>query len=768
MKLTLASLVLPCLLMSIPLGLPDRSPSSQQGPGIEGVVTDQNGAPVAGAEVVLRNSTQTLRTTSDESGRFKFEPLPEAPLTLTIYVEGFARFEQQLTSTTESAARLNIVLAPASISENVTVSVTRTATRIGENAASIAVLRDEDLKSTAAITVDDALRQVPGFSLFRRSGSRTANPTSQGVSLRGLGASGASRAVVLADGVPLNDPFGGWVYWSRVPRNSIQQVEVLRGGASDLYGSSALSGVVNIITKRPDVNAFALETSFGNQTTRDASLHWSHRMGHWIAGVSAGVFRTDGYILVGPDERGVVDTPAGARHSIVNLNLGREFGENRRLFGSASFFGESRKNGTPLQTNRTHIRQFVLGSDWQSSTIGFLSARLFGGTQVFDQNFTAISLDRNNETLTRVQRVPAQFLGVNGQWTRTFGSKHTLIGGMEANQVRGASDEIVFVAGRATSLVGAGGRQATVGAFLQDLFRVNSSLLITAGVRFDHWRNYDALSASAPFLGFGNTTIFPDRTESAFSPRFAVLYKVTTRVSLTASATRAFRAPTPNELYRSFRVGNVLTLANENLRAERVTSGEGGIRVSGFRERFIFRGNAFWSTVSQPVANVTLTTTPALITRQRQNLGQTRSRGLEIETEGHFNQYWNLSAGYLLADARLLKFPANPALEGLLIPQVARHQFTFQMRYSNPSLVTVGLQGRAASSQFDDDQNVFRLASYFSLDTLVSRRINENVEAFVAVENIFNQRYEVGKTPVTTLGPPILVRGGFRLNFGAK
>src|ERR671929_131193 len=108
--------------------------------------------------------------------------------------------------------------------------------------------------STSAATLDDALRQVPGFTLFRRTGSRVANPTSQGVSLRGVGASGASRALVLADGIPLNDPFGGWVYWGRVPRASVERIEVLRGGASSLYGSSALGGVVNLITRRPSSN----------------------------------------------------------------------------------------------------------------------------------------------------------------------------------------------------------------------------------------------------------------------------------------------------------------------------------------------------------------------------------------------------------------------------------------------------------------------------------------------------------------------------------
>jgi outer membrane receptor protein involved in Fe transport len=260
-----------------------------------------------------------------------------------------------------------------------------------------------------------------------------------------------------------------------------------------------------------------------------------------------------------------------------------------------------------------------------------------------------------------------------------------------------------------------------------------------------------------------NVISFPDRTESAFSPQVSAVFKINAHVSLLGSAMRAFRAPTLNELYRSFRVGNVLTLANENLHAERLSGAEAGVRFSSANDAFVARSTFFWNEISKPVANVTLTTTPTLITRQRQNLGKTRSRGVELEADANVSQRWQVSAGYLFADAKVVGFPANTALEGLSIPQVARHQFTLQTRYSDPSLFTVALQARASSSQFDDDQNLFRLSGYFTLDAFVSHRFSREFEGFVAVENLFDQRYEVGKTPVTTLGPPILIRAGVRV-----
>ena len=732
---------------------------------IAGVVADQNGDPITGAVVALDSATLHLQTKTDDSGRFRFGLTLVTTMTLIIEAEGFAQFKQKLNLQTDDKTQLHITLKPVPISERVTVTATRTDMRLSDTAASVAVLRADDLQATAAVTIDDALRQVPGFSLFRRSGSRTANPTSQGVSIRGLGASGTSRAIVLSDNVPLNDPFGGWVYWARIPAESIKQIEVLQGAASDLYGSAALGGAVNMVTKVADANAVTFEASYGNQLTSDAGIYFSRRMKSWAVSVGAESFRTDGYILVDENERGRVDTEAASRHSTVNLRLQHSFGENKTLFGGASFYGESRKNGTPLTPNRTHVRQFIFGSDWQTGDLGLFTARIYGGTQVLDQNFSAVSADRNTETLTRIQRVPVQVFGLTSQWSRAFGKSNTLVAGFEANQVRGASDEIAFTAGRATSLIGAGGRQATFAGYFQDLIRIKSQFFLTVRARIDQWRNYDALSGTQPLIAGSSTTIaFPDRSESAFSPGLSVLYKFTTHIAVTGGISRAFRGPTLNELYRSFRVGNVMTLANSNLRSERLTNGEAGIRTYSLKERLVVRGTFFWAVVSEPVANVTLSTTPALITRQRQNLGKTRSRGIEVAADLELAKHWSVTGGFLFADATVLKFPANTSLEGLMIPQVPRHQFTLQLRYANPSVATVGFQARASSAQFDDDQNLFRLGPYFTLDLYASRRIAKHVDTFVAIENLFNQRYEIGKTPVTTLGPPLLLRAGLRVD----
>ena len=757
------ALVVACA--SVGLATPD-------GFSLRGVVIDQTGAPIVDAQVFLYASPTLLaQTTTGPTGEFSFADLKTNHGVLRVRAAGFAELERDWTTTDTP---LRVVLAPLPLKELVVVTPTRTNTRLGETSASVAVVSSQELEETAALRLDDALRQVAGFQLFRRSGSRTANPTTQGISLRGTGASGASRALMLFDGIPLNDPFGGWIYWGRVPRESVAQVEVLRGGASYLYGGTALGGVVNVIGLAPGRSSLSAELSYGNEQTPSGSLFGSVRRGKWTMSLGAEISKTDGYIIVDEGERGTIDTPAGSRYSVANLKLERQLGSTGSAFVRGEIFGESRTNGTPLQTNRTHLRNLSAGANFETTDFGNFTLRAHGGTQLFDQNFTAVAANRNSESLTRVQRVPSQSVGGMFQWSRAVGTSNNLVAGVDAREVRGASDELAYVQIRPTFFVGSGGRERTVGVFAEDFFRLNPRLLLTGGARFDRWREYAALSTTTPVNPAqpSTTQTFADRTETAFSPQLSLLYTPSDRVSFTALFTRAFRPATLNELYRSFRVGDVVTLANEKLRAERQTGGEAGARLYFFNQKLDSRITGFWTEITRPIANVTLNitggVTPALITRQRQNLGRTRSRGIEIETEARVNRYWTISGGYLLSDANVLEFPANTSLEGLRIPQVPKHQATFQVRYANPRWVTLGVQARAGGQQFDDDQNRFPLGRYFTIDAIASHRLTSNFDVFVAAENLFDQRYLTGRTPVTTIGPPILIRGGMRFRLSSK
>ena len=182
----------------------------------------------------------------------------------------------------------------------------------------------------------------------------------------------------------------------------------------------------------------------------------------------------------------------------------------------------------------------------------------------------------------------------------------------------------------------------------------------------------------------------------------------------------------------------------------------------------MFTAICFWDDVVNPIANVTLSTTPSLITRQRQNLGRTRARGVNLDAEIRLSQSVEISGGYQFADSTVVQFPANVALVGLEIPEVPRHQFTLQARYWKPAGFMLSVQGRYSGAQFDDDLNTLKLDHYFNVDMQAGHSLTHGIEAFAAIENLFNQRYNVALTSVPTLGPPFLARVGLRLQFPAR
>ncbi|MGH9838477.1 MAG: TonB-dependent receptor [Blastocatellia bacterium] len=733
-----------------------------QSPAITGRVTDNRGDAIGGAVVDL-TGTVARRKQTDGNGRFTIAA-PPGNYELRVTTAGFSAFKQQV-KLSDAPVQLDIRLEAATIREVMTVTPARAELRLQDAPASVSVFDAEDVGNGAAQTLDDLLRQAPGFSIFRRSSSIVANPTTQGVSLRGAGASGASRTLVLTDGVPLNDAFGGWVYWDRVPRAAVDRIELVRGGASDLYGSDALSGVINLISRQPRQSVVSAEASYGARDTSDVTFFASHRRRGFGASISGEAFHSDGYFLLAPDLRGTADEEAGSKHRALALRLSQEWNNRNLIFVRGALFDEDRRNGTQLQRNNTATESLAAGAQFRTGDGSNWGLTLFGNQQRFHQSFTAVAANRNSETLTRLQFVPSRDAGVSLNWSRLSFEKHLLVAGVDVRGVRGTSDEIVYVAGRPTTFVSAGGRQRRAGFFAQGIFNLTERLSLTVSGRYDNWRNSAGASVERTLAtGALRPRFFTPRTEEAFSPRLALAFKANSRAVLRAAAYRAFRAPTLNELYRSFRVGDTLTQANERLSAERLTGGEAGVTIAS-SDQINTRITAYWTETKDPISNFTLSATPALITRERRNLGRTRSRGLEIESDFDLARHWRITAGYLFADATVRRAPQDVRLEGLWAPQVPRHQFTLQTAYSHPRYATAAIQFRATGRQFDDDQNRLPLGSFAVIDATVARPLGRYFEVFVAVQNLLDERFAVGRTPLETLGMPRMLRGGVRLRF---
>ncbi len=723
-------------------------------------VVDSNRRAIAGVEVVLVAGQGHIvaGTETDDQGRFVFETLAPGSYTLRLSHPDFEELVQPLCDSTAS-----LTLHPRRVDQSVTVTATRTPRTLRNTPSAVSIMGEKELRQSPAITVDDALRQIPAFSLFRRSSSLVAHPTSQGVSLRGIGPSGVSRTLVLWDGAPLNDPFGGWVYWSQLDKTSLERIEVVAGGSSSLYGSAALGGVIQAFSKTPEQARFELDVRGGSLGTGSADLLGSFGRESWSGVVSGSFFRTDGYFVVAPQDRGPVDVAANSRSYALRSAAFYEPSRESTLRVRLEHFAENRGNGTALRENgtgMTRLRTLYRREDEQGGT---WQLNAYGLTQKFDSSFSGVSSDRRSEFLTREQQVPARSAGSSMQWTGSLGDRHLLTSGLDWQWVRGNSEETGFRSGQPVQFQVTGGSQQLGGVYVQDLVSLGERWQVQLGARFDGWFNHDARKNQVSLLtGIPSHLEFPRRGGGKLSPRGGASFHLNESLTLRGSIYRSFRAPTLNELYRGFRVGNVVTLANENLRPETLNGAEAGLDWYG-GSTVSARLTAYWNRLSQAISNITLETTPGLITRQRQNVGRVRARGLDADLSMRLSRHWRLRGGYLLADSAFGRFPENPSIESNRLPQAPRHRVTASLNYDHRKIFNAFLLARFVGLQFDDDRNRRPLGNYMLVDFHVARRLHRKVTLTFAVENFLNRQYPVSSTSVVGIGAPRMIYSGLRL-----
>lgn len=761
--------------------------------GVSGVVKDSSGGVVAGAAVIARGpSGSDQQTVTGPDGRFSFASVPSGA-TIVVRASGFAEKSQP------AASSLDVELSPAGLFESVSVTPTRTEQRLGDVPANVSVIDKEQIRQSPAVVADDVLRQAPTFSLFRRTSSLSSHPTSQGVSLRGIGPSGVSRSLVLIDGIPFNDPFGGWVYWTRVPLDNVDRIELVEGSSSSLYGNYAMGGVINVQSTRPRRRTAELRTQYGNLGSPKADFAVSDVWGKFAASLDGSAFKTDGFPIVIANERGPIDNNASVKYR--NFNLRADYSPSTRVnaFVRGGYFHEERDNGKfstfdgTEEGNDTTWKTVAGGVRVTLPDYSDLQARIFYDDETFHSNFLAVPnlVTRAIGRMTLLQEVPTTGLGAMVQWSKALTSKYMFTAGADFRHVDGASHEQALDATQGltvTTLRESGGTQLISGGFVQGQLWLAPKVSVTLSARLDSWQNSDGHNletAVATGLPTANNRTLPDKSDTAVSPRAAVLYRVSDKVSAFGSISSGFRAPTLNELYRQFRVGTVLTLANEQLGRERLVGGELGISVAPV-EGLTYRSSWYDNRVENPVANVTVTGAAATalstacaaagtICQQRQNLGRTRIAGWQNDVDYRVTRDWRVGAGYLFNSAKVREFAANPALVGLYLPQVPKHRGSVNVAYSNPRIVTAAVTAFFYGRQFDDDLNVRTkpgettpgLPAYGTVEFSALREIGRNLDVFFGVQNLFDKEYYVGFAP-TTIGTPRLVNGGIRVRWAGR
>jgi outer membrane receptor protein involved in Fe transport len=771
------------LALILPVNLAHAQAASQASaaaaPAISGAVRDASGRMVAGASVTVRIPSGAERqTTSDLTGRFSIVPPGPGDVTLIVRAPGFAEWRTPIVQTASPPA-VDVQLEPAGVQEQVTVTPTRTEQQLGTIPASVTVIGQEEIQRRPAVVPDDLLRQLPEFSLFRRSSSLSAHPTSQGVSLRGIGPSGVSRSLVLLDGVPFNDAFGGWVYWTALPMESAQRIEVVNGASSSLYGSYAMGGVLNVVTRRPERRSLDVKAQYGSRQSPKVDVHASDVWGKVGLSLDGSVFDTDGYANVLPSLRGRVDTKVGVQFGQVSLKADYNPNDRVQAFVRTGYFQEERHNGKittvgPLaeEMNDTSWKYASGGVRLRLPDASTLQGTMFGDHKEFNSNFLAIPDATGARSIGRLslnQTVPTNAFGGMVQWSRGFFGTHAISAGSDLRWVDGDSVEDAFdpATGSVRTLHRvAGGTQRSLGVFVQDVFAPVSNLTVTASARLDRWRNYDAHNIETTLsTGAISDPVLPDKSNSVVSPRLGALYRVHPRVSVWGDIASGFRAPTLNELYRRFSQGAVVTLANPALGPERLVGGEIGVNMIP-AAGVTWRTTWFDNRVKDPVANVTITPPNQL---QRQNLGRTRIWGIQTDVEYRIGQKLRIGGAYIYDAAKVRENRANPALVGLQLAQVPTHRGAFQVQYHDPRFLTIAFDVQSSGALFDDDLNTAsRVLPRYSLVNLsVSRDLARNLEVFAALQNMFDEQFFVGTLP-TLVGPPRLVSAGVRISFQGR
>lgn len=703
-----------------------------------GIVVDVAGLAVGGAEITATSPDgKTSTVTAGPDGRFT---LVGPVASLRVVAPGFAEAEM-----TPTGAEVQVVLRPASFAESVVVTATRGAERL-PSAASATVVTAAELSNIAAGSMDDVLRNTPGFSLFRRSSSRVANPTTQGVTLRGVSGSGASRTLVLSDGIPLNDPFGSWVYWNRIPQAAVDRVEVVRGATGDLYGSDALGGVVQVLTFAPDRTRARATIEGGSLDTFRGSLFGGWEKDGWAATGAYEGTTTDGAYTVAPEVRGPVDTRADSDYQTGFFSAGRQQSAWNAWIKGA-LYSEDRGNGTPLQVNTTDWHQ-VSGIGGGSLAGGVWQAQVAGSSQDYYQTFSAVAADRASERLTTEQTTDTSFATVGGQWTRLFG-RTTLIAGADFHRTESTVEELRYsVTNVQTGPFFAGGTERTVGGYARASIPLADAFTVELGGRVDDW------------LSEPTDATLPDKAVTFFSPRASVAWRQG-RYAIQGAVYHANRPPTLNELHRGFRVGNVVTNPNPLLDPETLTGVEGGVLVSW--TNVSARVTAFFNDLDGAISNITLSSTPTQITRERRNSDKIRANGVEFEADARITPTLGVNGQLVYTSSHFRGSVATPAIEGNQVPQVPEIQGGVGVTWTEPRFFTAAAQVRFSGEQFDDDLNLFVLGAYGVMDLQVSRAVTRGLVGFMAVENVFDQDYDTGRTPIRLVGWPRTFRFGVRV-----
>lgn len=665
----------------------------------------------------------------------------------------------------------------------IVVTVSRIPQRLSEIPVNVTVLSRREIERAPAHTVDDLLRQVPGFHPLFQMSSTVSALTTQTVSLRGLGGIASSRSLVLLDGVPLNDPFIGWVPWSMISLEELERVEIVRGGGAGSWGNLALGGAIHLITRELDESALSVGLSGGGQSTFDLQVKAS-RTGKTVDGsLRSRVFHTDGYSIVSPDKRGAIDRNPVSEHVTVGGRLKFRSSGTASAFLRGIIYSEERDAETRLSGGDADVALLHGGAELPAPGEGRWQLGGFTWYQSYETATSSTAPDRNSETpATNQFDVPAIAVGGSAMWTGPVGTTHRLSSGFDIQWLEAEhNQDSAFSEGSFQRRQKIEGGRTLVGAFLNEIWEPSQGLNVALAGRLDFWEN-DAATLGVRNLATGEVSEehFPSRSETTVNGSAGIRYQMTPLVAGRGSIYRSFRAPTISELYRSFRVsGNIVTEANEELDPERLWGLEGGVDLAATSLVFS-RITGFWNRLDDPIINVTIEEAgetgrsispcgfvPAGgVCRQRRNVDSAVTRGVEVEIQLQPHPAWRYSASYIYDQTEIVGASEQPEIEGKWIRQAPRHQYGLGADFASRMGLDVSVRGRYVGERFDDDLNTLRIEDFFVVDLRVGYRLSRG-RLYLTAENIFDVDAEISRSTdgLVRFATPRLLLAGIEIGF---
>jgi vitamin B12 transporter len=653
--------------------------------------------------------------------------------------------------------------------ETVVVRAVNLPPALGDPAFSIVRLTPDELASSPRL--DEALQSVPGFTLFRRTTSLGANPTTQGVSLRGIAGSGASRALVTLDGVPQNDPFGGWVIWTGLPTEAIDGASVVRGAGAGPYGAGALTGVVALNSRASAPGGFAGDVSYADHDESRAAAIASTDLGpaHLLVGVAGE--SSAGWI---PVRRG---GPGDTHLSLHDLS---EYGQLQADIGRAlltarlSAYDEDRGAGLDGAAARARGEQASLTLAAQP-TAGQLGWRVQGWIDGSNLQNSSVSISANNAVATPANdqyKTPATGYGFNAALRRETAASSLEVG-VDARGAEGTDKELFrFMSGAFTRDRLAGGETFTGGIYAE-ASHVTGPWLFTGGVRADDWSTSDGKRIETN-AATGAVTLdnHPSNRGGVLpSARVGLRRDVGNGLYLRGAAYAGFRPATLNELYRPFRVGNDVTEANATLNPEKLYGVEAAVGQEA--RHGAWSATVFYNRLQDAILNVTMGQGPGTYGLagfipaggtyfQRENAGAVDALGVEAEAHRDLGHDITVNAALDYTHARVDGGSTAPQLTGLHPADTPEVTATAGAAWHGQGRLSLFGDLRYESLRYDDDQNRRPIAPSIGVDAHADWKLGGRTKLFLAVDNLANSPIETGQTAagIKSYDAPRTVRAG--------